>query len=222
MLNLFAATSHNQYARCARLYLQIMQDLPASHPWLHNQFSINSFHTVRRSDRYWSGLLTDLVLMHALKSRGGLIHRRGLTESVRLSWIQSMHRCAEVRNAMTQLTHLLNTPHDQHRELVTPRASRDQSDVMKIVSWFTERDPFTAADCQLYSLSTGVSASERGDINCDLAEEVGGKIQQKMDGVGFQDVVLRRKDCVRTLHQLQQGLTVGKKNTLPAHNTAVQ
>ena len=32
-----------------------------------------------------------------------------------------------------------------------------------------------------------------------------------MDGVGFQDVVLRTKDCIRTLQQLQQGLTVGKK-----------
>jgi len=36
MLNLFAATGHNQYARCARLYLQMMRELPVSHPWLHN------------------------------------------------------------------------------------------------------------------------------------------------------------------------------------------
>ena len=199
------------------MYLQMMRDLPVSHPWLHNQFSMHSFHTVRRSDRYWSGLWTDLVIeqvsMRALKSRGGQTHGRDSTELVRLTWIQSMHRCAEVRNAMTQLTHLLNTPHDQHRELATPRASRDQSDVMKLVSWFSERDPFTAADCRLYSLSSGVSASEGDDINCDLAEEVGAKIQQKMDGVRFQAVVLRRKDYVRTLQQLQQGLSVGKKHT---------
>ena len=114
--------------------------------------------------------------MRALKIRRGLTHGRGLTESVRLTWIQSMHRCAEVRHAMDELTHLSNNPHDQHRELATSRASGDQSDVMKLVSWFSERDPFTTADCRLYSLSTGVSASEGDDINCDCAVEVGAKI----------------------------------------------
>ena len=222
MLNLFATTGHNQYARCARLYLQMMRDLPVSHPWLYNQFSEHGFHAVRRSARYWSGLWTDLVieqvLMRALKSRGGLTHGRGLTESVRLTWIHSMHRCAEVRNAMVQLTHLMNTSSDQHRELATPRASRDQADVMKLVCWFSERDPFTTAECRLYSLSSGVTASEGDGINCDSAEEVGAKIQQKMDGVGFQEVVLKRKDCIHTLQQLQKGVTVGKK-TLFMHTT---
>jgi len=66
MLNLFAATGHNQYARCARLYLQMITDLPVSHPWLHDQLSIHGFHTVRRSDRYWSGVWTDLVIEQVL------------------------------------------------------------------------------------------------------------------------------------------------------------
>ena len=32
MLNLFAATGHFNYAKSARLYLQLMKDLPESHP----------------------------------------------------------------------------------------------------------------------------------------------------------------------------------------------
>jgi hypothetical protein len=82
MLNLFAATGHINYAKCARLYLQMMLHLPETHPWLPEQFSKGN-HAVRRSDRYWAGLSTDLVIeqvmMRAVKSRGGLTHGRGMS-----------------------------------------------------------------------------------------------------------------------------------------------
>ena len=56
-----------------------MKDLPESHPWLNEMFS-QGFHTVRRSNRYWAGLWTDLTieqtLMRAVKSRGGLTRGR--------------------------------------------------------------------------------------------------------------------------------------------------
>ena len=61
MLNLLAATGHNNYVKSARLYLQIMNDLQKTHPSLHELF-LNDYHTVRRSDRYWAGLSTDLVI----------------------------------------------------------------------------------------------------------------------------------------------------------------
>ncbi len=40
MLNLFAATGHFNYAKSARMYLQLMLELPAGHPWLYEQFTI--------------------------------------------------------------------------------------------------------------------------------------------------------------------------------------
>ena len=77
MLNLFAATGHSNYAKCARLYLQMMLRLHIDHPWLHQQF-VSGCHAVRRSDRSWAGLSTDLaieqVMMRAVKSNGGLTH----------------------------------------------------------------------------------------------------------------------------------------------------
>ena len=36
--NLFAATGHNNYAKSARLYLQMMYELPTKHPWLYKKF----------------------------------------------------------------------------------------------------------------------------------------------------------------------------------------
>ena len=98
MLNLFAATGHHNYAKCGRLYLQMIQELPETHPWLYEQFAVNGCHTVHRSDRPWTGIWTDLgieqILMRSLKSRGGLTRGRGLTESVRLTWVYTMHQCA--------------------------------------------------------------------------------------------------------------------------------
>lgn len=99
MLNLFAATGHINYAKSARLYLQLMRDLPTGHPWLYDCFIEQGFHTVRRSSRYWAGLWTDhiieQVLMRSIRSRGGLTRGRGVTESVRLQWIYSMWRLSD-------------------------------------------------------------------------------------------------------------------------------
>ena len=86
-----------------------MQDLANSHPWLHQQF-IDGFHAVRRSDRHWSGLWSDLVieqtLMRSIKTRGGLTRGRGMSDSVRTLWTLSLSFTAGVHNAMMDLTGL--------------------------------------------------------------------------------------------------------------------
>lgn len=50
------------------------------------QLSEQGFHAIRRNNRYWAGLWTDLiieqVMMCSIKSRGGLTRGRGITESV--------------------------------------------------------------------------------------------------------------------------------------------
>ena len=75
ILNLFSATAHFQYAKSARLYLQLMDKPPIDFPWLYNLFQ-RGYYIIRRSDRFWSGLLIDLAieqpLMRTVKSRKGL------------------------------------------------------------------------------------------------------------------------------------------------------
>jgi hypothetical protein len=86
----------------------MMQQLPDTHPRLYEKFIHGGNHRVRRSDRYWAGLSTDLVIeqvmMWALKSRGGLTHGRGLSDSVRFLWVHSMHMYATVYSALLRLT----------------------------------------------------------------------------------------------------------------------
>ena len=38
MINLFAATGHANYAKCGRLYVEMMTELPSTHPHVYEQF----------------------------------------------------------------------------------------------------------------------------------------------------------------------------------------
>ena len=83
------------------------------------------FHTIRRTDKYWAGLWTDLtieqVLMRSIKSSGGITRGRGITESVRLTWLGSMHRRASMHDAMSSLTNVSRVSSEQHVELGAAR-----------------------------------------------------------------------------------------------------
>ena len=66
MINLFAASGHINYAKSARLYLQLMVELPTSHPWLYNKLSSEGHYFIRRTEKFWSGLWPDLVIEQVL------------------------------------------------------------------------------------------------------------------------------------------------------------
>ena len=62
MTNLYAATGHINYAKSARIYLQLMLNLENTNPWLHQKFSEEGLFVVRRSDRFWAGLWPGLTI----------------------------------------------------------------------------------------------------------------------------------------------------------------
>lgn len=137
MENLFIATGHINYAKSARLYLQMMHGLPETHPWLYEQLS-NGFHTIRRSDIFWASISSDLaieqILMRTIKTRGGLRRGRGFTEAVRTLWVYTMHRCAGIHLAMSELTDLQRDSNENHIETDIKRMKRDNKDVATIAS----------------------------------------------------------------------------------------
>lgn len=115
----------------------MMQDLPTTYPEIHKAFIESQYHTIRKSERFWAGLWTDLVIeqsmMRTLKSRGGLTKGRGMTESVTLTWIHSMHACAGIHSAMTELTNNQHKTSEQHVDLGASRMKRDNEDIEKIL-----------------------------------------------------------------------------------------
>ena len=92
MLPFIAASRHNLYTKSARIYVQRMCKVQVEHTYVYQRFG-EGFHVVRRSDRLWAGLSVDLieqVLMRSMKTSGGLMRRRGMTEQQRLTCLLSM------------------------------------------------------------------------------------------------------------------------------------
>ena len=109
--------------------IQMMLELLDEHPWMCNCFTQQGFHAVRRSNQQWAGLWTDLiieqVMMTSIKSCGGFVRGRGITETVRLQRIYGMHHCAGIHDAMTALTNIKHKTSEQRVELSSFRCNQD-------------------------------------------------------------------------------------------------
>ena len=133
MINFLAAPGHINYVKCTRQYLQNMLQLETEYLWVYERFAVHGFHTIRRSDRFWAGIWSDLateqVLMGSLKSRCGLTRGRGITKRLTLIWLKTMHRCAEIHNSMSSLISLLHAKSEHHVELGVSRKWRNDIDL---------------------------------------------------------------------------------------------
>ena len=105
MIPYLHAAGHLHCARSAQVYLQEMLNLANSMaPDEYDMFTSRGFFTVRRSDKYWCGIWTDMtieqVLMRSLKTSGGLTRGRGISPSTIAKWVNSMPAASRVIDAM--------------------------------------------------------------------------------------------------------------------------
>ena len=139
LLNFLAVTGHINYPKSGRLYLQRLLDLEINYPWSYHQFNEKGFHCIRRRDKFWAGLWTDLVIeqtmMRSIKSLGGLTKQRGMDESTRNIWMSTLHNCAAVEETMRQVTKTTRQNSEQHVELGQSRRMRDFEDLIKLYTW---------------------------------------------------------------------------------------
>ncbi|XP_065915240.1 uncharacterized protein [Dysidea avara] len=200
MLPYMAAAGHNNYTKSLHIYLQQMSHLQDDHPDVYQHFQ-NGLHVIRRSDRYWAGLSSDLVieqvLMRSMKTNGGLTRGRGMNEQQRLVWLLSMPACAEVNRAMQELTGVSYDSGDQNKEMTQARLTRDWKDTQIILSCLQERDPFSTFDTSLRSIYSGVHA--HSIINVDNAREVGSAILDRMKGTTVAEYTFKKSHQVVTL-----------------------
>ena len=195
MLPYLAASGHSLYVKCAHLYLQSMINLQNEHPDVYRDF-IAGFHVVRRSDRQWAGLSTDLVieqvLMRSLKTTGGLTRGRGMTEQQRLIWLLAMPACAEANRSMQELTGVQFNSGEQNKDVTQARQKRDMKDTLAILTTLADRSPF-APNSQLVNIMTGVSAGSAVDV--DRARATGKNILASMIGKSVADYTFKRNQC---------------------------
>ena len=149
MLPYFAAAGHNLYTKSAYIYIQQMLELEEKHPDIHTCF-MSGYHVVRRSDRYWAGLSSDLVieqtLMRSMKTSGGLTHGRGVDESQRTQWVLSMPACSSINAAMQELTETGAPNNDCHKEISIAPQQRDDKDTRTVLTFLQNRNPFERSD----------------------------------------------------------------------------
>ena len=124
-------------------------------------------------------------------------------------WIQTMHRCAEVTDAVSSIL-LTEKCQEQHEEIFPSRVKRDFDDFQAIQSWFNNHNLFTAGK-QLIALDTGVVDSENR-ATCDQVEEIGASIQKNLDGQAFSNLKFKRKDQISSLKSLYSSIQVEKEN----------
>ena len=166
---------------------------------------MQSNHTVRRTNKQWSGIWTDLsieqILIKSLKGRSGVVSK-GISTNVMRVWTQTMHRCAEVTDAVSSIL-LTEKCQEQHKEIFPARVKRDYEDFQVIQSWFNNHNPFIAGE-QLIALDTGVVDSEN--------RAIGASIQKSLDGQTFSSCKFKRNDQISSLKSLYSSIQVEKEN----------
>ena len=198
MLPYLAAAGHNLYTKSARLYLQSMSTLETDHPDVYRKFE-DGFHVVRRSNRFWAGLSTDLVieqvLMRSLKTSGGLTRGRGMTERQRLIWLLSMPACAEINRAMLELTGVSYSTSERNKDMTKSRQARDMKDTQTLLVALAERNPLTP-NANLINVMTGVHAESSVDV--EKARQVGQSILDSMTGKSATEFSFKKSNQVIT------------------------
>ena len=200
-----AAAGHNLYTKSIQVYLQNMLQLEQSNPDVYHSFTAGK-HAIRRSDHFWAGLSTDLVieqvLMRSIKTTGGLTRGRGMTESQRATWLLSMPACADVNGAMQQTTDSLYTTSEQHKDLCVSRKEQDDRDMKLMLAFLEDTDPFSDSSV-LKNIATGVVAGPC--VNAHKAKEVSEHILKKM---AVQKIMERSHKCT------DQAATMASKNSV--------
>ena len=135
---------------------------------------------------------------------------RGMTDTVCLTWIHSIHACEDVHNSMTELTNLQHKTSEQHVEL--GKIKGHNADFKKIELFFEAHNPFDSEETDLRNLFTGLTAKTDDQINCDQTEEIGKIINEKLDRISFSISSVKRKEQIKSLEELKVGLKLDKEN----------
>ncbi|CAH2098341.1 unnamed protein product [Euphydryas editha] len=216
MLPIFHSSGHFLYAKSSHLYLQDMLNLEKiMTPEEFHSFTALGYFTIRRTDKFWSGIMSDQTieqtLMRMFKSSGGLTHGRGITESTLASWTLGMIRLQDVCEQITEYCNLSMDTSEQHIDYRDSRIQRDNEDLEKIDNWFATH-VFTLDCSELICIANGIVASE--NINCQRAFEIGEDLITNITGSDFQRLSFQRKNKVLPFSAMTSTIEVDKSRVV--------
>lgn len=135
--------------------------------------------TIRRTNKFWCGTSPDMVieqtLMKAVKSKGGLVHGRGMSDSVTSKWVITTPAIGDICDCTEKFAGVSFATSKQNVDCRDARIERDTTDVTKLLEWFSSHSPFPVTD-RLMSISTGIIGDER--VNCHKAYNIGVEVMR--------------------------------------------
>ena len=211
MLPYLHAAGHLNYAKSAQVYLQQMHKLETvMKPEEFDLFTSQGYFTIRRSDKFWSGIWTDMtieqVLMRSIKTSGGLTRGRGMKPSVIAKWVRSMPATTSIINVVESVCGVTTTTSEQHTDLRESHQTRDLADMNTFKDWLAIHNPFNRPTPLLTSLSNGIVANEK--VNCDNAYAVGRVSMKTMEGKVFSNIHLQRRNNIRSLSTVTKAIRI--------------
>nr|XP_018912013.1 PREDICTED: uncharacterized protein LOC109040498 [Bemisia tabaci] len=208
----FYASGHFLYFKSCQLYLQQMYTLKNKmNPREYECFTSQGMFTIRRSNKFWCGTWSDMVieqtLMKSMKSQGGVTRGRGVSENVLSTWILGTVYLQNVCNTVEEFCNVSYETSEQHKDFRGSRIDRDKKDVQKILTWLDQHPPFPKVP-EIKSLSTGIVGNS--SINCHLAQEIGLKgFKQIVDlELDFQSMKFQRKFRCNPLGTMRNGIKI--------------
>ncbi|XP_048514031.1 uncharacterized protein LOC105693971 [Athalia rosae] len=218
MLPVFHAVGHLPYAKSAQIYLQDMAALESKmDPDEFDKFTRQGFFTIRRSDKPWSGVWSDMTIEQTLNRYFGtdLIHGRGITAGVISRYLLAMPSTFNVMECVEEFFNIHTVSSEQHKDLGVSRQKRDEDDLNKFLSWIDSHQPFQPrATCM--SLSTGLYSTE---IDCHLAIAKGRKAMLSMLGQNAKNISLSMLNKVKNLDSLKASIHLANTPHLAGDST---
>lgn len=210
MIPYFHASGHFPYAKSCQLYVQDMENLSSTlTPEQYLKFTTSGYFTMKRSDRFWSGVWSDMTiettLMRSFKSRGGITGGRGVSHSVLSKWLVGMNATHEICASLEEFCGVLFTSSEQHKDFGQARRSRDTADIAKLSQWFDSYPPFPQTS-EIISIASGVVGD--ATINCYDALRIGKEAMNKIVGLPFSSIKLSRKDRALPLSSVSSSIKI--------------
>ena len=116
-----------------------------------------------------------------------------MDEKQRMVWVMSMPACADINEAMQELTEVKYVTSEQHKEASCARQERDLVDTQKVIKFLMDRNPFNESTT-LHNIATGVVAHT--SVNAEQAEQIGNDIIAAMVNQDVFGYSFKRKNQV--------------------------
>ena len=145
MLHVFAAAGHHNYAKAARLYVQMMKTHEirlVEQIAIISSFKENGNYVVRYWSNEWSGVWIDLTkeqtLMKNSKSEGAILGGCFCNaELAQRVWFQTLDHMSLIHRLSTKKACKI-----RHRDLANAQRLADEKVINAVSNWFEDKQPF--------------------------------------------------------------------------------